>query len=159
MRAFRYLNDGGLKNSSNHTFENNNLEYDEQLVSPLKLFQRNYHLNVIGKLDPEIVKLISTPRCGVPDEINSQDSTSVIGQHIHGGVHMTYYYTLLCGNLKWPPIKHYLTCKFNDGAQSQDGPYALTMACVQAFGLWAKVSKFTFQEVRPTSMADTLISF
>lgn len=62
LRAFGYLNDGIPKNSSNHMIDNNNLEYDEQLVSALKLFQRNYHLNVTGKLNPKTVELLSTTK-------------------------------------------------------------------------------------------------
>ncbi|KAM1666098.1 hypothetical protein EV1_044881 [Malus domestica] len=69
------------------------------------------------------------------------------------------YYTFFNGNLRWPPTKRHLTYNFNAGAKNPVGPYALSMACRQAFDLWAKVTKFTFHEVGPSSPADILISF
>ncbi|XP_068335052.1 metalloendoproteinase 1-like [Pyrus communis] len=150
--SFGYLNDSSSKNSSNF---NSSLEFDDVLETALKSFQKIYHLNVTGKLDSSTVDLISTPRCGMPDNFVNLNATE---QRTHG-VRMGSYYTFFNGNLRWPPTKRHLTYKFNAGANNPVGPYALSMACRQAFDLWAKVTKFAFHEVGPSSPADILISF
>ncbi|PRQ23536.1 putative envelysin [Rosa chinensis] len=126
---------------------------DKALESALKIHQETYHLNVTGKLDPETINLITTPRCGVPDPILVNGSQS-------RGVWIGSFHVLFkLGVEKWPSTKYHLTYKINGGAQAKVGNYALLNALNYGFQLWAKVSKFTFQQVVPSSPADLLISF
>ncbi|ONI18980.1 hypothetical protein PRUPE_3G250900 [Prunus persica] len=79
---------------------------------------------------------------------------------VNMGMGLRWIHTMPSGNQKWPPTKHHLTTyKFEHGAQTKSGPLALTLACNQAFGLWAKESIFTFQEVGLGSPAVLRISF
>ncbi|KAM1112384.1 hypothetical protein FF1_045217 [Malus domestica] len=155
LGTFGYLTDSVPKNSRNFI---SSFEVDEVLETALKKFQKTYHLNVTGKLDSGTVDLISTPRCGVSDNFVNLNATE---QRTHG-VRMGSlgsHYTFFEGNRKWPPTKRNLTYKFNAGAKNPAAPYASSMACRQAFDLWAEVTNFTFQQVVPSSPADILISF
>lgn len=152
LRAFGYLNDDATG--------------DEKLLeSALRTFQRTHHLNATGKLDSDTINLINTPRCGVPDNHGSHlvsNPKEMKHNESHGhGVHIGSHYTFFVGLPKWPPTKHYLTYRFDRGAQSRVGDLALMFACAQAFQLWGKVSNFTFQlMVGPSSQqADLSISF
>lgn len=133
---------------------NDTENYDDRVLeSALKIYQETYRLNVTGKLDPETISLITTPRCGLPDQnlVNGSQSSGVqIG---------SFHVLFKLGVKKWPPTKHHLTYKINGGAHAKVGNYALVQALYYAFQLWAKVSKFTFQLVVSSSPADLLISF
>ncbi|VVA19170.1 PREDICTED: metalloendoase [Prunus dulcis] len=63
---------------------------------------------------------------------------------VNMGTGFRWIHPMPSGNQKWPPTKHHLTTY---------------KSCNQAFGLWAKESIFTFQEVGLGSPADLRISF
>lgn len=130
---------------------------DSNLESALVMFQKTNHLNVTGKLNPETIDLINTPRCRVPDDnlIHGHQSQS-------HGVEMGSYNALFqLGNTKWPPTKYNLTYNIIAGAKIQVGEvFELLDACVQAFKLWSDVSEFTFKQVEPSeAQPDLKISF
>ncbi|KAB2613761.1 metalloendoproteinase 1-like [Pyrus ussuriensis x Pyrus communis] len=55
--------------------------------------------------------------------------------------------------------KNFVNLNATEQPKNPAAPYALSMACRQAFDLWAEVTNFTFQQVVPSSPADILISF
>lgn len=102
---------------------NDTENYDDRVLeSALKIYQETYRLNVTGKLDPETISLITTPRCGLPDQnlVNGSQSRGVqIG---------SFHVLFKLGVKKWPPTKHHLTYKINSGAHAKVGNYALVQA-------------------------------
>lgn len=63
LQFFGYLNSSTLHSNFTDAFT-------ENLQSAIIEFQTNFNLNTTGQLDQDIYKIISKPRCGVPDIIN-----------------------------------------------------------------------------------------
>ncbi|XP_015880385.2 metalloendoproteinase 1-MMP [Ziziphus jujuba] len=146
LKRFGYLN-------QNETTLNEDY-FDDALESAIKLYQRNYHLKITGKLDFETIKETTLPRCGVPDtgirfkNINKNDSG-----HDHKNINVDEadfltikdrsLYAFFDGNPKWNTFL--LTYSFESAVQpvpQED----LSSVSSQAFAQWAANSQFTFEE-------------
>ena len=69
-------------------------EFDEHLERAIKSFQKNFNLNVTGRLNSSTLNEMMTPRCGVTDDDN-----------------MSPNYAFFNGKPKWD--KNYLTYTFD----------------------------------------------
>lgn len=145
-----YLNTFGYLNN-NITSDNDNNYFDETLESAVKLYQNFQSLKVTGKLDSETIKLMNSPRCGVPDNKFHTHSSNFLNFSSH--------YAFFDGQPKWPPEKFHLRYTFNSSAQPNIAMEDYRAACSQAFGEWTKNSQFTFEEVAQGSPADVVIGF
>ncbi|KAL4283739.1 hypothetical protein GQ457_16G001810 [Hibiscus cannabinus] len=135
-------------------------EFDDALEAGLVAFQQVYHLKVTGKIDPDTIKAMSTPRCGVPD-VSSVNRTSNRHGHGHGHGHGMFYfapeYAFFPGDRKWS--KYYLNYNFlPDSVQVVDFQ-ELRGLIARAFQKWADVSPFRFQEVPEGTRADIRMGF
>ncbi|OMP03759.1 Peptidase M10, metallopeptidase [Corchorus olitorius] len=129
LEKFGYLNHNiqvnNEGNNKNHTKDD---EFDDSLESAIKKYQRRYGLNVTGGLDAETVNMMMKPRCGQPDIINN-------GAGIRINV-----------NVIWPATQNHLKYRILTGVQVP-GTEDLNSVLSRAFNRWAKVSRFTFEEV------------
>ncbi|EOY04278.1 Matrixin family protein [Theobroma cacao] len=103
--------------------------FDDSLESALKAHQQNYYLKVTGKIDPDTIKAMMTPRCGVPDIISNRTSNDT-GETPHGVI----FHLVISSQVLRPII-------------------------ARAFQTWAAVSPFRFQEVAQGNRADIRIGF
>ncbi|XP_010538414.1 PREDICTED: metalloendoproteinase 1-MMP [Tarenaya hassleriana] len=125
--------------------------FDGDLESAVSLYQKTLGLPITGKLDPDTVAVISSPRCGVSDETLHDDSI----------IHATRRYTYFGGKPRWnrdSPIR--LTYAFSktytvDYLGSDD----VKAVFRRAFGRWAEVVPVSFSEVEDYSSADVRIGF
>ncbi|OMO87096.1 Peptidase M10, metallopeptidase [Corchorus olitorius] len=134
----------------NHVLDHN--KFDDHLESAIKAYQINYQLNATGILDADTVKQMVKPRCGFSDlMINSNNFRYINGT---GASH----YEFFLGNLRWPHSKTHLTYIFRSSVEvplEED----IRSVCMRAFERWAKVSRFTFEEVEDDDVADIEIGF
>ncbi|KAG9449646.1 hypothetical protein H6P81_009611 [Aristolochia fimbriata] len=114
--------------------------FDDLVESAIMAYQRNYHLNVTGMLDPQTAEQMSKPRCGVPDSIEGTMSGSSKQPHLHTVAHYSYF----GGSPRWADSDTHLTYAFADVGGAND---EFRSAAGRAFGTWASVTRFTFEEV------------
>ncbi|XP_060672808.1 metalloendoproteinase 3-MMP [Ziziphus jujuba] len=159
----QYLKRFGYLNYKETTLNGN--YFDEVLESAVKLYQRNYHLKVTGKLDFDTVKKAANPRCGFPD-IGLRFKSINNGDHTNNGdddpdflfIKNSSLYKFFDGNPKWPAEKTHLTYTFISAVHpipQED----LSSASSQAFAEWTRNSKFTFAEVREGAVSDLRLGF
>ncbi|KAL5722318.1 hypothetical protein ACHQM5_005854 [Ranunculus cassubicifolius] len=128
----------------------NDDEYDELVESAVKTYQLNYRLNVTGSLDPETLREMMKPRCGVPDIVNGTNTMST------GKKNERLLFRLYDGNLKWS--KTHLTYRLHSQVEVVDRGTLLSVIS-RAFSRWAKVTRLTFAEAQYGSHADIEIGF
>ncbi|XP_075663281.1 metalloendoproteinase 5-MMP-like [Castanea sativa] len=69
LSAFGYLKlNHSIGLSNDHASVKDKDEFDEHLERAIKSFQKNFHLNVTGRLDSSTLDNMMTPRCGVTDD-------------------------------------------------------------------------------------------
>nr|XP_023876124.1 metalloendoproteinase 1-like [Quercus suber]POE81571.1 metalloendoproteinase 1 [Quercus suber] len=124
LSAFGYLNHSiGLSND--HASVKDKDEFDEHLERAIKSLQKNFHLNVTGRLDSSTLDNMMTPRCGVTDN------------------NMSPNYALFDGKPKWN--KNYLNYTF--GSSVTPGVQEKLRPAVQkGFLEWFQWTEFTFEE-------------
>ncbi|PON59788.1 Peptidoglycan binding-like [Parasponia andersonii] len=91
LQRFMYMNyqleDEKAQYDHNDLLNDNNInEFDEDLESAIKSYQRNYNLKVTGTLDQATVKQMMIPRCGLPEIMSSEnhnDDMALIGIFSH----------------------------------------------------------------------------
>ncbi|XP_022133606.1 metalloendoproteinase 1-like [Momordica charantia] len=118
--------------------------FDDALESALITYQRNYRLNVSGVLDRETLAVMSKPRCGLPDIVQSHNNKNISQAH----------FTFMPGLPKWPKSKYHLTYGF-----IKDFPPKFAMAVREAFEQWEGNSVFTFSPATRVQSADITLSF
>ncbi|KAI4332147.1 hypothetical protein L6164_017080 [Bauhinia variegata] len=146
LKAFGYFDNGDSNSSSNLLNEE---IFDEGLESAIKKFQQFYNLNVSGKLDFDTIKLISTPRCGVPDHVSHSSNLN------------NSKYKFFDGNPTWPTSKFHLTYSIQCGVPDGDPVPLDTLryALNYSFGVWSSITLFTFTEVPRGTPSDLVIGF
>ncbi|KAK7331249.1 hypothetical protein VNO77_25469 [Canavalia gladiata] len=143
LKAFGYVEENGADFNTTNTGDlkvNNDDVFDEDLERSIKRFQEFYHLNVSGKLDSETIKLMSKPRCGVPDF----------------GLKVSSKFAFIEGKPKWS--KKNLTYRFESGMEIIPIE-VLRSVFEEAFTQWSNVSSFTFEEAPNGTDADIEIGF
>ncbi|XP_058753828.1 metalloendoproteinase 1-like [Vicia villosa] len=148
LKKFGFLNVQHDAITNPPTIPNNH--FDENLEFALKDFQTYHNLHVTGLVDTTTIKIMSLPRCGVPD----------LHHHRYKdiGLMRMLNYTFFPGWPKWNESRRNLKYMYKSSVD------ALTMddvrkACENAFLSWSEVSDFTFTEVGVASMADIIIGF
>ncbi|TKY72352.1 Metalloendoproteinase 1 [Spatholobus suberectus] len=101
LKAFGYTEDNETNLNTTDVSNTHDLKADEKLETSIKKFQEYYHLNVSGKLDSDTIKLMSLPRCGVPDV----------------GTKVTSRFAFIEGKPQWQSSKRHLTYGFEWGAE------------------------------------------
>ncbi|KAJ8775203.1 hypothetical protein K2173_020207 [Erythroxylum novogranatense] len=150
LEHFGYLSHKNSKNVSD--------DFDDVLERALKVYQRNYHLNVSGFLDSETVSSMTTPRCGVADIVNGTNWMRVRNNHHHhrghNSFHTTARYSFFQGNPRWPSNQYSLTYGFRAGT-----PAGAMEAVDRAFRTWQTNTHFRFSRASDYENANLKISF
>ncbi|GMN75163.1 hypothetical protein TIFTF001_056573 [Ficus carica] len=153
VQNLEHRNDGAIENHANDD------EFDDVLESAVKSYQRYFHLEVTGTLDPATVKQMTMPRCGVPDIINKGNKSTTSHPKVHKNrklIHLVSHYSFFQGSPRWQ--KSHLTYRFRSSV-AVPGTANIRSICASAFQRWARVSHFTFEEVSSNSQADIEIGF
>ncbi|GLJ43042.1 hypothetical protein SUGI_0893500 [Cryptomeria japonica] len=133
--------------------------FDDNVETAVKTYQRNFGLNVTGKLDEETVAQLMTPRCGREDVING---TSVMWKKngTNGFLHAVKHYTFFPGNPRWSVLKRSLTYAFDpDNEVSEITMADMKTVIGRSFQRWADVIPITFTETDDFSNADIKIGY
>ncbi|XP_022741449.1 metalloendoproteinase 1-like [Durio zibethinus] len=123
-------------------------DFDDLLESALKIYQKQYRLEVTGKLDSDTIENMLIPRCGVQDVFNKPNDLVEFD--------MVANYTFFNGMPRWNTRQ--LTYTFRSSAQVIS-VQQLRPIIARAFQRWAAVSGFTFQEAPLFTQADIVIGF
>ncbi|XP_030469877.2 metalloendoproteinase 1-like [Syzygium oleosum] len=131
-------------------------KFDETLESALKSYQKFYRLKVTGKLDVDTVKLMSVPRCGVPDFVYPRHANRNATKP--NEFRMVSRYRFNPGMSKWPPSKTHFTYAF-DAIYNDISLEQLRAVFWSVFQSWGGVTAFTFNEVSSGESPDLVIGF
>ncbi|KAH1080711.1 hypothetical protein J1N35_020472 [Gossypium stocksii] len=140
LEAFGYYYSNNDANFTDH--------FDSLLESALKAYQQYYRLEVTGKINSDIMKKMSTPRCGVRDVFN--------GSNDGFKFRMVANYSFFNGMPRWN--KRQLTYKLRSSAYVISDRQ-LRPIIARAFGKWAGVSNFTFREAWVFNPSDIVVGF
>ncbi|KAM5572937.1 metalloendoproteinase 1-MMP [Rosa sericea] len=125
--------------------------FDKQLESALTLYQSRLSLPVTGKLDPETISAITSPRCGVSDAPHQQ--------HTSAKLHAMRRYAYFNGKPRWAPAK-LLTYAINPKhVISYVSSSDIETIFHRAFSRWSAVIPVNFTKARDYSSADIKIGF
>ncbi|CAH1266408.1 MMP25 [Branchiostoma lanceolatum] len=123
------------------------LQGEDSLKEAISLFQEFANITVTGKLDDDTTRMMTRPRCGVPD---------MNGTNSHGMARRRRRFVLR--GSKW--AKKNLTWSLADAdytssLRKEDVDEAIT----QAFQLWQDQTSLTFNRVDASNQADIVIKF
>ncbi|KAK9996007.1 hypothetical protein SO802_020693 [Lithocarpus litseifolius] len=139
LSAFGYLKlNHSTCLSNDHAGVKDKDEFDEHLERAIKSFQKNFHLNVTGRLDSSTLDVMMTPRCGVSDIDDN----------------MSPNYAFFPGKPKWG--KKDLTYTI-DSSIKPEALKKLSFSMQTGFEEWQKHTQFTFARGRPSSTSDIVI--
>ncbi|TKY69781.1 Metalloendoproteinase 1 [Spatholobus suberectus] len=144
---------GYIPNAPPSSFDDN---FDDTLVSAIQTYQKNYNLNITGKLDHNTLRQIMTPRCGIPDIIKTNTKTSFGSDNTHSLLHTVPHYTFLDGMPRWPKGTKQLTYAFLPRTRART---TITSAIARAFARWTPVVNITFKETTSYRTAKIKIRF
>ena len=148
LQRFGYLSSTHSKTESQVDGDDH---FDDDLESAIQAFQTYYHLKPTGILDAPTAALMSRPRCGVPDNPSVTNNTNSHGHsHLNIGTHFAFF----PNNPRWPPGQTHLLYVLDSGSHSEAAD-----AVGKAFGAWAAISKFTFEQTSDPTVANLNISF
>ncbi|KAF8031798.1 hypothetical protein BT93_D0878 [Corymbia citriodora subsp. variegata] len=131
-------------------------KFDGTLESALKSYQKFYHLKITRKLDADTVKLMSAPRCRVPDSVHPWHAGRNATKH--GKSHIVTDYAFPSGMPRWPPSQTHLSYAFGP-IIGEASPSDVSEACRRAFQSWSSVSPFTFEQVPLEDSPNIVIGF
>ncbi|KAL4633763.1 hypothetical protein ACB092_04G145600, partial [Castanea dentata] len=141
LSAFDYL-------KLNHSIDKD--EFDEHLERAIKSFQKNFHLNVTGRLDSSTLDVMMTPRCGHESKYAFFPGCGVTDDN------MSPNYAFFDGQPKWN--KNYLNYTF-DSSVTLEVQEKLRPAVQKGFLEWFQWTKFTFEEAPQGSKSDIVIGY
>ncbi|RCV21046.1 hypothetical protein SEVIR_4G106300v4 [Setaria viridis] len=128
--------------------------FDADLEEAIKVYQRNFGLNITGVMDATTVAQMMAPRCGVADVINGT-STMGASSHAHG----RNLYSYFPGSPSWPRSKKRLTYAITDTAATTIDRATLSRVFARAFARWSAATTLNFTETASARDADITIGF
>ncbi|KAK7307185.1 hypothetical protein VNO77_40015 [Canavalia gladiata] len=137
-----YLDLFGYLNSTLHSNFTNNFTQDVQ--SAINVCQKNFNLKVTGQLDQDTYRIMSQPRCGVPDIINGTTTMN------SGKSNTTSFRPW------WKMGEKRLTYAFNPQNNVTD---SIKFLFQDAFNRWSKVTSLNFSETTSFNASDIKILF
>jgi hypothetical protein len=130
--------------------------FDVDLEEAIKMYQRNFRLNITGVLDAATVAQMMAPRCGVADVINGTSvMTGAASAHVHG----RNLYSYFPGAPRWPRSKRSLTYAIEDTSATAIDGATLSAVFARAFARWSAATTLNFTEVSSSGDADIAIGF
>ncbi|XP_062233194.1 metalloendoproteinase 2-MMP-like [Phragmites australis] len=128
--------------------------FDVDLEEAIKVYQRNFGLNITGVLDASTVAQMMAPRCGVADVING---TSTMGGSSH--VHGRNLYSYFPGSPRWPRSKKSLKYAITQTSATSIDRETLSQVFARAFARWSTATTLNFTETASAKDADITIGF
>lgn len=139
--AFHYLNKYGYNpcsvQSNSNKKDGSPILCQSSMKTMIELFQKQYQLPVTGKLDQKTAAVMSTPRCGIKDDVFRRAAFKTAN----------------------PWSKKTFTWQLIDQNLPQFGAARTREAIRQAFEDWAQHAPLTFREVSTNEKADFHIAF
>ncbi|CAN6178615.1 unnamed protein product [Urochloa humidicola] len=126
--------------------------FDADLEEAIKVYQRNFGLDITGAMDAPTVTQMMAPRCGVADVING---TSTMAGHAHG----RNLYSYFPGSPSWPRSKKSLTYAITDTRATAIDRATLSRVFARAFARWSAATTLNFTEVSTARDAGITIGF
>ncbi|XP_057762958.1 metalloendoproteinase 2-MMP [Arachis stenosperma] len=139
-------------------------DFDDALEAAVKIYQKNFNLNVTGELDDATLSQIVRPRCGIADIINGttamnsgkSDTNTTATSSTKLKFHTVGHYTFFDGKPRWPEGTTELTYAFDPGNNLED---VVKNVFARAFSRWSEVTTINFTETTSFSDADVKIGF
>lgn len=138
-------------------------DFDDDLESAIKKYQKNFNLNVTGQLDNSTLRQIVRPRCGVADIINGttsmnsgKENSSAASSSTSLKFHTVSHYTYFDGTPRWPDGTQTLTYSFLPANNLSDD---VKNVFATAFDRWSEVTTLSFTEATSYETADITIGF
>ena len=132
--------------------------FDADLEEAIKVYQRNFGLDVTGAMDASTVAQMMAPRCGVADVINGTSTMGSGGSgsssHLHGRNLFTYF----PGSPSWPRSKKRLTYAITQTSLTSIDRATLSQVFARAFARWSAATTLNFTEAADDD-ADITIAF
>jgi len=131
--------------------------FDADLEEAVRVYQRNFGLNITGAMDAPTVAQMMAPRCGVADVVNG---TSTMGgasssSHAHG----RNLYTYFPGAPRWPRSRRSLRYAIAQTAATPIDRATLSGVFARAFARWSAATTLNFTETASAEDADITIGF
>ena len=131
--------------------------FDADLEEAVRVYQRNFGLNITGAMDAPTVAQMMAPRCGVADVVNG---TSTMGgasssSHAHG----RNLYTYFPGAPRWPRSRRSLRYAIAQTAATPIDRAPLSGVFARAFARWSAATTLNFTETASEQDADITIGF
>ncbi|KAJ1258802.1 hypothetical protein BS78_10G102600 [Paspalum vaginatum] len=128
--------------------------FDADLEEAVKVYQRNFGLNVTGAMDASTVAQMMAPRCGVADVING--TSTMASSHVHGRGLFSYF----PGSPTWPRSKKSLKYAVTQTSLTPFDQATLSAVFARAFARWSAATTLNFTETAASAGdADITIGF
>ncbi|PON46559.1 Peptidase M10A [Parasponia andersonii] len=152
-----YFNHFGYIPNSPYNFTD---DFDDDLESALRTYQKNFNLNVTGTLDEPTIQSLIRPRCGNADIVNGT-TTMNSGKPTTTALNSTRFHTVghfsfFPGMPVWPVGRRDLTYAFVPENELSDEVKAVFG---RAFARWSQVTPLTFTQIESFLAADLKIGF
>ncbi|GMN41695.1 hypothetical protein TIFTF001_010928 [Ficus carica] len=151
-----YFNQFGYIPNSPHNFTD---DFDDELESAIKTFQKNFNLNVTGELDDPTIQRLTESRCGNADIVNgttTMNSGKPASYNASTHFHTVGHYSFFEGKPVWPEGRRDLTYAFYTENELTD---TVKEVFTRAFQRWAEVTPLTFTQTDSYYTADLKIGF
>ncbi|OEL30649.1 Metalloendoproteinase 2-MMP [Dichanthelium oligosanthes] len=129
--------------------------FDADLEEAIKVYQRNFGLNISGVMDAPTVAQMMAPRCGVADVINGTSTMGGASSHVHG----RNLYTYFPGSPTWPRSRKSLRYFITQTAATTIDRATLSLVFERAFARWSAATTLNFTEAASAKDADITIGF
>ena len=147
LQHFRYLSSTHCQTETQ--VDGNDDHFDDALESAIKAFQTYYH--IWSPLDAPTATRMSRTRCGIPD---NPRATNNINSHGHSHLNIGTHFAFFPSNPRWLPGQTHLLYFLDSGSHPETAG-----AVANAFGAWAGVTNFTFEQTSDPAIANLHISF
>ncbi|CAN6208107.1 unnamed protein product [Urochloa humidicola] len=125
--------------------------FDADLEEAIRVYQRNFGLDITGAMDAPTVAQMMAPRCGVADVVNG---TSTMAGHAHG----RNLYSYFPGSPSWPRSKKSLTYAITETRATAIDRATLSRVFANAFARWSAATTLNFTEVASSAARDADIT-
>ncbi|CAL5037786.1 unnamed protein product [Urochloa decumbens] len=130
--------------------------FDADLEEAIKVYQRNFGLDITGTMDARTVSQMMAPRCGVADVINGTTTMAGAAAALAHGRNLYSYFP---GSPSWPGSKKSLTYAITDTRATSIDRATLSGVFARAFARWSEATTLNFTEVSSARDADITIGF
>ncbi|KAL6606946.1 hypothetical protein ACP70R_042599 [Stipagrostis hirtigluma subsp. patula] len=129
--------------------------FDADMEEAIKMYQRNFGIDVTGVLDASTVTQMMAPRCGVADVINGTSTMGSSSPSVRG----RNLYSYFPGSPTWPRSKKSLKYAITQTSATSIDRATLSKVFARAFARWSAATTLNFTETASAKDADITIGF